>query len=417
MKLITKFTLSYLLVSALVFILGFIISYKMMEHELETEQFWEMHQSFNYVVERINLGVQPELLNSNEISIVELPSSSLEKELTISDTMVWADYNRQFKSYKKGVCQTKIYDKVYQISIHNIIIERDDISEATTMSLSIIFGLLTLLTYLSSLILSRIFLTPFHQTLKTIQNFDLTKNDPIILSSSKTDEFNQLNEFVQSMSQKAQQEYQSLKSFSENSSHEMQTPLAIIRGKLELLLSTKLDKKQVQLIEASYNATEYLSQLNKALTLLTKVENHEFTTQKTLDFSQLLVETIHDYEDMIDLQGISLTTNISPNIQIQMHPSLAYILISNLLSNAIKHNLSQNGAIVIDLNKQSFIIKNTGLMLDFSPQELFRRFNKGNQSSASIGLGLAIVKSICDKNDLDIHYHTKKEWHVLELTL
>lgn len=240
MKLLTKFTLSYLLISALVFILGFIISYRIMASELESEQFWEMQKSFNYIVERINLGVDPQLLNSNEISIVELPSSASEKELTISDTMVFAKYNEQFKAYKKGVWQKRIHSKNYQISIHNTILESDDISEATIISLSIVFGLLALLTYMGSFILSKILLKPFKQTLETIQNFNLTSNKPILFPSNKTDEFNQLNEFVYLMSQKAQQEYQSLKSFSENASHEMQTPLAIIKGKLELLLNTTL---------------------------------------------------------------------------------------------------------------------------------------------------------------------------------
>lgn len=416
MKLITKLTLSYLLVSGLVFILGSFISYKTMESKIEAEQFWELQKSFNYIVERIDLGVPAKLLNSDKISIIELPPSTREKALVISDTMVLMNYNGQLKSHKKGTWCKKIQKKVYQISIHNIIIEGEDISDATTISLSIVFGLLLLLVCLSGLILSKTLLKPFHQTLETIQAFDLAKNTLIELPPSKTKEFNQLNEFLYAMSQKAQQEYQSLKSFSENASHEMQTPLAIVKGKLELLLNTTLNIRQTQLVEASYNAMDRLAQLNKTLTLLTKVDNYEFTAEQMLNFSQLLKETVYDYEDIIRLQGLSLTIDIIPNVELQIHESLAFILISNLLSNAIKHNLPQNGEIVVALNKEALVIKNTGPTLKSFPKELFKRFKKDNQSSTSIGLGLAIIKSICDKNDLKIDYRIQGEWHLLELT-
>src|SRR5690606_32582196 len=112
-------------------------------------------------------------------------------------------------------------------------------------------------------------------------------------------EFRQLNSFVEQMVGKARRDYRSVKEFSENASHEMQTPLAIARGKLELLLETNnLDTEQTRLIQSAQQSLGKLSKLGEALTLLTKIDNKEFASRAEVDFSRIVNNCLVNFEDL-----------------------------------------------------------------------------------------------------------------------
>src|SRR5690606_30787922 len=144
--------------------------------------------------------------------------------------------------------------------------------------------------------------------------------------------------FLQEMTTKAQEDYKSLKEFTENASHELQTPLAIIRGKLELLMDSNLANEQAALISSAHNAVEKLSKIGQSLTLLTKLDNQEFEIFTTIDFSQQLKESLFAFQELIEMKSLHLVTSIEDHVHIKIHPLLNNILLNNLLSNAIRHN-------------------------------------------------------------------------------
>src|SRR6202000_3201098 len=94
-------------------------------------------------------------------------------------------------------------------------------------------------------------------------------------------------EFLKKMTEKAQEDYQSLKEFTENASHELQTPTAIIRGKLDLLMESDIRDEQAVLIAEMQNALERLSRIHSSLTLLTKLENKEYEAKEAGKLSGL----------------------------------------------------------------------------------------------------------------------------------
>src|SRR5690606_28784818 len=125
----------------------------------------------------------------------------------------------------------------------------------------------------TNLMISRRILSPFHQTLKAIQRFSLKAVSDINFPATRTREFQQLNYFLMKMTGKARADYRALKEFTENASHELQTPLAVIRGKLELLLESPLTEEQGNQILSALGSIEKLSKINHSLTLLNKLEN------------------------------------------------------------------------------------------------------------------------------------------------
>jgi two-component system sensor histidine kinase QseC len=268
--------------------------------------------------------------------------------------------------------------------------------------------------WIASRQMSKQILSNFDQTLKTIQTFNLKQNYPLKLTNSDTHEFKELNQFLERMTSKALDDYRTLKEFSENASHELQTPLAIVRGKLELLLETDIDEKQATLIGGIQNAIQKLSSLNQSLILLTKLENQEYQVNHKMHFTQFVENAIASFRELIEMKSISLTTQIESDVYINSNPVLADILFTNVISNAIRHN-HFNGSIRICLSSYGLIVSNTGEAPKIPTSELFKRFKKARQSSESTGLGLAIVKQICDLSNFGITYDYVDNLHVVTI--
>src|SRR5690606_37827427 len=134
------------------------------------------------------------------------------------------------------------------------IVDTQDITDAVVKSISGIFLMMLVVTGLVGMLISKKILMPFNKTLKAMRSFRLRQREPLQLLKTRTEEFNKLNTLFEGMTSKAQQDYQTLKEFTENASHELQTPLSIIRGKLELLMESGLNDQQARLIISSQNA-------------------------------------------------------------------------------------------------------------------------------------------------------------------
>jgi signal transduction histidine kinase len=157
------------------------------------------------------------------------------------------------------------------------------------------------------------------------------------------------------MIKKIRSDYRNLKEFSENASHEMQTPLAVAKGKLELMLQSKnLDEEQLTLINSAYNSIDHLSKMGRSLGLLTKIENNEFTNLQETNISAIIHNALYDFQELLVLKGISAETNIEEDVVINADPTLMKILIGNLFQNAVRHNIV-GGKIILKLSADEFL--------------------------------------------------------------
>lgn len=195
-----------------------------------------------------------------------------------------------------------------------------------------------------------------------------------------------------------------LKEFTENASHEIQTPLAVINSKIEMCLQDEhLSPEQAKmLVDASY-AVNSLVNLNKSLITLTKLDNNQVDPPSEVNVSDKIYKRLNLFEEFIQEKDIDLDLKIDNSVIIKIDITLAGILFDNLIKNAIRHNLDTGGKINIEVTQQFIKIANTGAEPKVSPDKFFERFYKdGNQES--LGLGLAIVKKICDIYGFKISY-------------
>jgi signal transduction histidine kinase len=295
-------------------------------------------------------------------------------------------------------------------------IESDDITEAVAKILLWILAMQVIGALGIGYFVSGSLFKPFRSTLKRIQQFNLNDRQYLEAEPTNVTEFTHLNTFVEEMTKKAVSDYKNLKEFAENASHELQTPLAIAKGKLELLAETELTAEQFEYLEKLERSLKKLSRLSESLALLTKIENHEFKNSQEIDLSEMIQESIESFREFTDLQHLSVETAIEDHVKINIHPVLADILWTNLYHNAIRHNI-EKGTIRISLQKDLLKISNNGENLSFDPELLFERFKKADQNSNSIGLGLSIIKRICDQLGYQISYTNDNGWHSIEIRL
>ncbi len=201
----------------------------------------------------------------------------------------------------------------------------------------------------------------------------------------------------------------------ENASHELQTPLAIIRSKVELLIDTSnLTEETANLLADITDANERLSQMNRNLLLLTKIDNHQFPELASINLSNLIEKTLAFYQDNFDGDLPGIRKSVDPDIYLMANSSLIEILINNLVKNSIVHNIP-NGDVEVLLKNREFIIQNTGYSFVGNTEQLFERFKKGRTDSKTTGLGLSLVKQICHFYQFDLQYSHKDGVHRVQV--
>lgn len=415
MKLIQKFTLLYLLITVVVLIIGGVFSYHVIKKEVDKEQTRYLKRNIDFTMQELSRGIYPDSLFQNKMEVQRLDMSVPEIEFFVRDTLVWLNYLKRFEPQVKVSASRKINNNHYYISTYGAIVDTQDITDAVVKSISGIFLIMLFVTALVSVLISRKILKPFNQTLREMKLFRLNEKKPLALIGTSTSEFRRLNLLLEKMTDKMRDDYAALKEFSENASHELQTPLSIIMGKLELLMDSDISDEQARLIHSAQNSVDKLSKMGQSLSLLTKLGNREFESPGPINLSALVKECLFAFQELMEMKSLTLEDEIEDDVMVSLHPVLANILLNNLMSNAIRHNVL-NGLIKVSLNHNRLEIANTGEELTAPAEEMFERFRKNDPNSQSIGLGLAIVKQICNQNDLQICYEYRGVMHVLQIS-
>jgi signal transduction histidine kinase len=417
MKLISRFVLVYLIVTMIVLGIAGVISYFIIMDEINKELVWRFMDRIERVTYLLEKGKEFDsrrIRSRDDNLVVRELDYRHEPSVEVKDTLVWHEGLQRMEPNLKVSAYRDVNDTTYYISTYGALIESDDITEAVVKILLWILGLQVIGAVGVGFIVSGRLFKPFRETLERIRNFKLRDKRPISAEKTNIREFDDLNLFVEEMTRKAVADYKNLKEFAENASHELQTPLAIAQGKLELLTETDLSPEQYRYVEATQRTIRKLSRLSESLALLTKIENHEFTDSSDVNMTELVEDSIRTFEEFIKLNGLKVKADLEKDIVIRMHPMLADFLWTSLFQNAIKHNI-ERGCIEITLTGSVLRVANTGKQLTVPPEMLFERFKKADQNSDSIGLGLSIIKRITDQNNFRVSYCYQEGWHIIEV--
>lgn len=416
MKLIAKYnrvnipiTIGILLISSIAY---YFILHIVLLNQVDNDLQIEKQEIIHYVNEK---GILQEASNYKDQQIEFTPTSLTHFETKLTNENIYNKIENESEPFRRIDFLIKQNGNYYIATVNKSVQETEDIVRLILMITLLVIAVLLLILFITNrFVLSKLW-WPFNNTLEQLKQFNLSAKNEIILQPTDVDEFKELNATALLMIQKVSSDYESLKRFTENASHEIQTPLAIIKNKIELLLqSENLDGTQINVIQSLNEAASRLSRMNQSLLLLTKIENRQFDNTERINFSLILTRYIDNLEELASAKSIAIVKNIANDFFIDLNESLAEILISNVVVNAIKHNYP-GGSIEIELDANGLSVSNTGLTPKIKTSELFERFKKDSASGDSIGLGLSIVKTICDKYDFDVSYNFLEERHVVKI--
>lgn len=379
----------------------------------------------------LNKDVDKFLINREEIATTQIindaPISSLNNYEQIIkktqsndklDQLIFENIDRydiiddQFHSYRKLEVTRKIGENYYEITIFKSLIQSNVLINEVLISVVEVFIGILLFLIIWTLIISRKLWKPFKMTLLLLENYELGSSKSINFSKTSTLEFNQLNTMLNRLIEKIRYDYLNLKEFTANAAHEIQTPLAIIRNKCELLLQSKdLNQDQLIKLQSIYNSCLRLSKINRGLSLMAKIEAKSFEIQKNVNVTKILINLMDYFKEIIDLNKVTLSSDINHQISFDINAELAEILISNLFRNAIKHN-KELGEIHVKTTESSIVFSNTGENKPIDKQ-LFQRFKKTN--SNSLGIGLSIITKICEIHNVKLYYKFLNNRHVFRI--
>ena len=306
-------------------------------------------------------------------------------------------------------------DKFYKILIIESKVETEDLIRLIFLiTIGIILLLLLVLLITNRLLLTRLW-RPFFNIMKEIRQFNISDPREIPALQTNTDEFKELNLAVVNMASKAKHDYKDLKTYTENASHELLTPIAVINSKLDTLIQTGgFSERQSKLLNDLYGGVSRLNRLNQSLLLLVKIENRLLHERQEVDFNELVEEMIVQFEEIFQDKDIKVTSTLHVK-KIYASRYLLEVLLNNLLSNAIRHNY-KGGKIMISLTEKHLVIKNTGESTALNQEQIFNRFHKSSGSEGS-GLGLTISKQICENFGFALEYNFENGYHSFTVKL
>lgn len=383
-----------------VILIGSVFCFYMIEYISyeETDEFltYEMQRLIDYHEAHNDL---PEFHQVANI----LPDVRFEKPM-FKDTLMLEPGDNEMVPYRELYFTISHNGSDQTLVLRHLLIGRDDIAEGTLL---IILGLMFLITVFLYIMVNSIagkIWNPFYQTLDKLVKFKISGPLPEFPATA-IDEFQSLNTTLDTLLKKIADDYRHNQEFGENASHELQTHLAIIRANTEKLLNSPDTSLEVEELQKIYTASTKLSQVQKSLSLLSKINNREYSNPVKVDFRKTVEQALDIFTEAITIREINVDKRLRA-CTLTMDAGLAEILVNNLVKNAVKHNI-QNGTIRIILSPVELTIENSGLPFNGNADMLLERFAKGK--NGNIGIGLAIVKQICELYNFRISYTVSEQ--------
>lgn len=402
MKLTTKTGLSFISSSAIFFLFGSVFMYYAVRVILAEDLSSRLYQMQNNFIENLNEDNDIDLLKNKHVLINKTDKNNI---TSFSDTVL-IEYD-QYVLYRKIRFYHSFNNSNYKIEILQSQAQTDLlIWRIVILNVALAMSFFLIIFFLNHLSVKR-GLRIFYKTVSKLENYNIGKPELISFENSEIDELNKLTDVFKKMTLKISNDYKEQKEYTENVSHEIQTPLAIISAKAdELLQSENLKKTELEQLEIIMNTTTRLAKINQALILLTKIDNRFYTNEESIPLLKLINEKLNFFKDLLSEKKVKVKLDIDSSYTLLMNSYLADTLFLNLIKNAIMHNIV-NGEIIIKLDSSTLSIINSGQKLNITG-DIFKRFIR-SENKDSLGIGLSIVKKICGYYSIPISYNFNKD--------
>lgn len=337
-------------------------------------------------------------------------------QITYRDEMVFITEKSETEPARVLITIFRTEDERYmELVVYTPTIEKLDLLRAILGWIIFLYVLLLLIILSINIWVFRKNMKPLYVLLKWLDSSQLGKKNEPLENTTKITEFRKLNAATMAFAERGEKLFEQQKTFIGNASHEMQTPLAICRNRLEMLMEDEtLTEHQLNELIKTHQTLENLTRMNRSLLLLCKIENGQFADTRSVCLNDILTHYLDDYKEVYAYRNITVTVTTDSSFCVEMNDSLVSVLVTNLLKNSFVHNID-GGFIYIKITANTFEISNTGEK-PLDRERIFERFYQGQKKEGSTGLGLALVDSICKANHLKIDYTYVENRHIFTIS-
>ncbi|MRX37926.1 sensor histidine kinase [Flavobacterium sp. LC2016-23] len=345
-------------------------------------------------------------LHSEFLVLSKVPVKPHQKETTFSnDYRIIEGEQNEYRILRYHFTYEK---EGYQLEIGSDISEVNDLTFIIRLFIIIVLVIILLVTFLADTFYIEYLLKPFYKIIDTkirrVNEPETFDHTPI---KAKSRDFRELDLVLNQMMDRIGELFKKEKQFISNVSHELLTPIALLKNKLEnLLQNDSLNDTAVDKIASSLKTLDMLKKIINNLLLISRIENNQYTTEEEVHFYEIITDMQEDLQDRIEDKEIEFSNTMEHDFSFKGNKTLIHILIYNLITNAIKYNHQKGKITIADgfLNRHYFIaIEDSGIGMDPSQiEKIFSRFARINSDQDGQGLGLAIADSIANFHHIEI---------------
>jgi signal transduction histidine kinase len=302
--------------------------------------------------------------------------------------------------------------RYYELAVSIPTIEKEDLQESILYSIALLYLSLLAASTLVNFIVFRHEMKPLYALLKWVRAYTIGRNKPLPEMKTNITEFRELYRAMESTTKKNEELFEQQKQFISNAAHELQTPLAVCKNRLELLAECEImGKKELAEIMSVQETLEHIIRLNRSLLLLSKIENGQFLEATEICFNDLIKKIVAGFREAYEYKRLNFRLEEKGVFGVAMNELLATSLATNLLKNACLHN-HRNGRVDVEIRRDEIIFSNTGEAEALNKDFIFKRFYRQKiKEEKSTGLGLAIAHSICQYYRLSLQYEYRAGEH------
>ncbi len=385
--------------------LGFITEYfiysNMMRHTTDDVLMEYRHGIEKSVAHNDSVRVLDHLTNRHRILTKMTDRNSIRNfKEHIYDTIIYNPYAESQILFRAIQFPLQARDEHYIVRFALPAMEQQGLSLSIILSSVCFFFIFIITSFVGMRYMERV-THPFYELLAQIRNYDIRSSEPRPEVKTKVEELQELDRGLHGMMTRMHHDYGALKELMEYSSHELQTPLAVIAMKVEQLSQLcENNEEQLKYLLEIRNTLHRLSHMNRSVLLISRISSDHFYRQKEINLEQVVGNMLSEHEEFLETMQIAVEWEDRAPFEAKIHPVLSEMLIGNLLSNAIKYNKSK-GRIVLCSTSRFLSIRNT--YSNTIPEgNLFDRYVCTEDHKEATGLGLTIVREICLHNEMEV---------------
>jgi signal transduction histidine kinase len=197
------------------------------------------------------------------------------------------------------------------------------------------------------------------------------------------------------------------RAFSCDISHELRTPITIIQGVVEVMLTQPdLTRSRRKKLNRIARAATQMTHLTTALLALAREESDDDSRQH-YSVESILIQVIDEHQYLLNHKAVKVKLDTNSHLTTSANPILLYVILANLIRNAFSY--THQGAIHIHMQEQQVLIKDTGAGIHAN--QLIKMFEHGDTTTPSRdghGIGLSLVWRICKRYNWNISVHSQK---------